>query len=124
MIDIRTTVLKVPRLPLTEIATDILGSTYSLSIVLCGDTLAQRINRTYRKKTYRPNVLSFPLARNEGELFLNVHCAKREARAQKKPAREHLLYLFIHGCLHLKGVAHGKYMETLEKKYLRAYERT
>src|SRR3989338_5485677 len=72
----------LPRIPYEKLARDVLGSRYELSLVLCGDTLARRMNKTYRlpalklrragKKTYAPNVLSFPLARSEGEIFLNI----------------------------------------------------
>ena len=34
------------------------------------EKLAQKLNKTYRKKTYTPNVLSFPLSKNEGEIFI------------------------------------------------------
>ena len=56
------------------------GPRYELSLVVCGDSLAQRMNKIYRKKTYKPNVLSFLFSKTEGEIFLNVQCAKREAK--------------------------------------------
>ena len=94
---------KTPRLPFERIAASILGERYELSLVICGDALARRMNSTYRHKNYAANVLSFPLGNREGELFLNV-----------QTLRARLLLLFIHGCLHLKGMRHGKRMDALE----------
>jgi ssRNA-specific RNase YbeY (16S rRNA maturation enzyme) len=31
--------------------------------------------------------------------------------------KAYTLFLFIHGCLHLKGIDHGEEMETLEDKF-------
>ena len=109
----------VPAIPFRKIAREILGSEYSLSVVLCGDVLARRINRTYRKKNYSPNVLSFPLGEYEGEIFLNVRKGEREAKAVGISARKRIALLFVHGCLHLRGLRHGTEMEKREARALK-----
>ncbi len=109
------------RIPYEEIAEKILGTKYELSLVICGDTLAQRMNKEYRKKTYKPNVLSFPLSKTEGEIFLNVRTAAREARRYHVSLRDRLAFLFVHGCFHLKGLDHGRTMEGREQRILRAF---
>lgn len=114
----------IPALPYEHIAGAILGKRYALSLVLCGDTLARRINRISRKKTYAPNVLSFPLTDSEGEIFLNARKAQREARAEGSSWRARLAFLFIHGCLHLKGYKHGARMERLEREYIKRFALT
>ncbi|HET8581282.1 MAG TPA: rRNA maturation RNase YbeY [Candidatus Paceibacterota bacterium] len=96
----------------------ILGKDYALSLVLCGDTLAQKLNRTYRNKEYKPNVLSFPLDRTEGEVFLNLRKAEREAAAAGSTANERIALLFVHACFHLKGYDHGDRMERAEERVL------
>ncbi len=127
MLDIRTTLRPAPflkgagRIPYEAIAQKILGAKYELSLVICGDELARRMNREYRKKTYKPNVLSFPLSKNEGEIFLNVRAAAREARRYKVPLRDRLAFLFVHGCFHLKGLLHGRTMEGQEQRVLRSF---
>src|SRR3989344_3868674 len=78
------------RIPFEKIAHALLSKHYQLSLVLCGDTLARKINRTYRKKTYAANVLSFPLDKYEGETFLNVEAAAREAEGCKHCLRSRL----------------------------------
>ena len=111
----------VPRIPFEKIADAILGKSYELSLVVCGDDLARRMNKEYRKKNYRPNVLSFPLSKNEGEIFLNVRMAAREARTRGLSARAWVAHLFVHGCFHLKGLQHGRIMEAQEQRILRAF---
>src|SRR3989344_579754 len=127
MLDIRTTLRPAPflkgagRIPFEKIAQAILGKNYELSLVICGDSLARRMNREYRlpslmlrqasKKNYSPNVLSFPLSKTEGEIFLNARAAAREAKKYHVPFNERMTLLFAHGCLHLKGLRHGAKME-------------
>lgn len=119
--DIRKTIRgPLPRIVFEKIARSILGTHYSLSLVVCGDALAQRLNAEYRKKSYKPNVLSFSLSKTEGEIILNVRKAEREAREYGVPLLERITFLFIHGCLHLKGHDHGNAMEALETKFLKS----
>jgi len=86
----------------------ILGKEYELSLVFCKNALSRKLNRIYRGKDKPTNVLAFPLSKTSGEIFINS---------------QHLdgfspLHLFIHGCLHLKGMQHGRRMEEAEKKLL------
>lgn len=110
-----------PKLPYKEIAEHVLGTSFDLSLVLCADGLATRMNATYRKKTYSPNVLSFPYEKSSGEIFLNVPKAAREARKLGISHKERLALLFVHGCHHLKGHQHGDTMERLEQNILRHF---
>jgi len=54
MLDTRTTLRPAPflkgagRIPFEEIAQAVLGKNYELSLVICGDNLARRMNREYR----------------------------------------------------------------------------
>ena len=111
----------VPSVLFENIARDILGAQYSLSLVLCGDTLAQKMNRLYRKKTYKPNVLSFPLSKTEGEIFLNLRKAAREAIEEGVSFNERVAFLFIHACLHLKGLDHSDRMDALEDTFMHKF---
>lgn len=122
----KTTRGPVPRLSFEDIAVAILGEKYELSLVICGDSLAQQMNKKYRKKTYRPNVLSFPISKSEGEIFINVQCAKREAKKYGISLQKHLALLFVHGCFHLKGLDHenekdAQKMEAAEDKMLKRF---
>jgi probable rRNA maturation factor len=102
-----------------ELKTKILGKKYDLSLVFSTPSAIQKLNAVYRGKDYVPNVLSFPLTPTVGEIHICKSVAKKEAAAYGHTADEHIYYLFIHGCLHLKGLPHGKEMDRLEKKYMK-----
>ena len=116
-----TTKGKLMSLPFASIVVDVLGKKYYISIVICGNALSRRLNRTYRRKDEPTNVLSFPYSKSSGEIFLNMPLIKSEARSSKLSARSHLVYLLIHGLLHLKGMQHGSRMEKEEMKFLRKF---
>jgi rRNA maturation RNase YbeY len=129
-IEVRRTVKGAASLPYERMAAHILGPRYSLSLTLCGDALARRMYRRYRepalrqkepRTTYASNVLSFPYAKDEGEIFLNVRKAEREAKQLGIPAKKRIALLLVHGCFHLKGHLHGDTMEGLERDVLRKF---
>jgi rRNA maturation RNase YbeY len=103
------------------IAQTILGPSYDLSIVLIGDTKARKLNVAYRNKHTPANVLSFPLSKREGELFLNISKAIREASQYDLTPAQHVRFLLIHGCLHLSGYDHGSTMEKAEQAFLKRF---
>ncbi len=113
-----STVKHHPLFPYETIKNDILGKRYQLSLQFVGARRAAELNRLYRKKTYTPNVLSFPLAPDTGEIFICPHVAVKEAAAYKLSTDGYVAFLFIHGCLHLKGLDHGTTMDKAEQKYL------
>lgn len=122
MTDIRTTIRgTVPRIPFDAMARAVLGARYELSLVVCGDALARRMNKEHRGKAYFPNVLSFPLTKTEGEIFLNVDVARREAKKYGVPFASRMALLFVHGLFHLKGLRHGSAMEREELRILRRF---
>jgi rRNA maturation RNase YbeY len=52
---------------------------------------------------------------------LNPRRSAKESRKYGHSEQEHLTYLFIHACLHLKGLDHGEAMEREEQKYLKQF---
>lgn len=121
--DVRSTVHSpLPRILFEQVARAVLGSRYELSLVICGDTLARRINNESRHKDYAPNVLSFPLEKNVGEIFLNIRKAEREAKQMHISLRSHLAHLYVHGCLHLAGYDHSETMEKREDNVLTHFD--
>jgi len=117
-----TTKGKHPRLPFVNIKNDILGVDYELSVVFIGDKRSRTLNRIYREKDKSANVLSFPLSKNEGEIFLNLRRAEREAHNFDKTYEDFVGFLFIHGLLHLKGMGHGSRMEEQEEKFVKKFK--
>lgn len=120
----QTTKERVPALPFLQLKEKVLGKNYNLSIVFAGDKRTQRLNNTYRAKTYTPNVLSFPLDKNNGEIFLNLRQARREHKKRNESFEYFVGLLVVHGMLHLKGLAHGSTMEKQEQIVLSKFDIT
>lgn len=116
-----STVRSYPTLPYEKIKDDILGKKYSLSLTFIGGARAQSLNKTHRKKDYTPNVLSFPLDTTIGEIFITPTIAKKEAHKFNMTHKGYVGFLFIHACLHLKGLDHGDTMDKAEIKYCKKY---
>lgn len=116
-----TTRTAPPKIPYTQIANTIAGKTYDLSVVFVGEYKAQQLNKVHRNKSYIPNVLSFPLNKTMGEIFICPKVAKRQAKDFGLSYTNYVTYLLIHGILHLKGYDHGDTMDKLERKYLAAF---
>lgn len=112
-----TTKGKPPRLPFLQIKNKILGKGYTLSLVFIGSSRSRSLNKMYREKNKEADVLSFPLSKTEGEIFIDLaHARKKAPEFDKKP--DHFIgFLFIHGLLHLKGFDHGSKMESEEKRF-------
>lgn len=106
---------------LSKMAREILGKDYSLSIVFIGDKRCRNINRTYRQKDYATNVLSFPLDKKSGEIFLNLRKVEQQTTQFEMPYKKLCIYLLIHGMLHLLGLDHGRKMDALEQKFLKKF---
>jgi probable rRNA maturation factor len=119
---IASTVKSYPTFQYETMKNDILGKRYDLSLQFVGPTRAAKLNQTYRQKTYTPNVLSFPLTDDTGEIFICPQVAVKEAAKYDLSTSGYVAYLFIHGLLHLKGLDHGDEMDKQEKRYLRKYD--
>jgi probable rRNA maturation factor len=105
------------------VADAILPKKYEVSIVLIGNHLAKRLNTTYRQLHSPANVLSFPLSKNSGEIFVNIPRAKQEAKKFSHTPKEHTLFLLIHALLHLAGYSHSSTMERMEEKYFNQFNK-
>lgn len=113
----------IPDLPFLTIKEKILGKGYSLTVIFCSPEESRMRNKEYRDKDYPTNILSFPLDDKEGEIYISLSTARRDAKKFEMSYHKFLHLLFIHGALHLKGHDHGSTMEQLEEKYLQAFFR-
>jgi probable rRNA maturation factor len=120
-LSITSTVKSYPRHKYVDMADKILGKRYELSLVFVGKTRAATLNKEYRKKTYSPNVLSFPLDERTGEIFICPQVAESEAAKFNLSPRGYVGFLFIHGCLHLKGLDHSDTMDKHEAKWVKHF---
>ena len=105
-------------IPFTNLKNSVLGRDFELSLVFVDNIFSKRLNRTYRGKNKSADVLSFPLSKKSGEIFIDLITAKKEMGKFQMPYRKFVTFLFIHGLLHLKGMKHGITMERREKKLL------
>ncbi len=101
----------------------------AITVRFVGGAEGRRLNRSYRKRDYATNVLSFcygSLGRRQalaGDIVLCAPVVRREARAQGKQFTAHIAHLAVHGALHLQGHDHqtpsaAARMEALEKAIL------
>lgn len=97
-----------------------------VTIRIVGAAEGRLLNRSYRRRDYATNVLTFvfrnqaPLA---GDIALCAPVITREARAQRKPVAAHYAHMIVHGLLHLQGFDHDNdtdavVMERREKTLL------
>jgi len=122
MFTISSTIKSYPRFPYQEIKETILGQKYQLSLNFIGTNRAQKLNTTYRKKTYVPDVLSFPLDNNCGEIYICPEISYPAAKNFNLTKDGYIAFLFIHGLLHLKGYDHSDTMESLERRYIKQFK--
>jgi len=94
---------------------------WELSLVFVGPKKARELNESLRKKKYTPNVLSYIVGKKSGEIIICPTVAKAEAPAHALSEKDFIVYLFIHGALHIKGWAHGAKMERGERKLMAKY---
>ena len=112
---------KLPSLTFVQIKNAILGINYDLSIVFVSPRESRKINKQYRKIDSPTNILSFPLSKTSGEIFLQIDKVKKDAPLFNMNYTKFLKFLVIHGCLHLKGLEHSAIMEKAEKKFLNKF---
>lgn len=112
---------KPPRLPFVSIKDKILGSRYDLSVSFVSASTQRKLNKSYRGKDKTTNILSFTLSETSGEITFDLVQVKRDAPLFDMTYAKFLKYLFIHGCLHLKGFEHSSTMEKEEKKFLKMF---
>lgn len=113
---------RMPRKVLTAVYTDLLKKTCSLNVIGIGNVRARKLNATYRGKDVPANVLTFP-PNDDGvaELYINTAMAANMAKKHRTSLKQELLFLYVHGMLHLLGYRHGAQMEMLEDRYITMY---
>lgn len=86
-------------------------SNYGLSIVFVGDKIIREINKKYRKIDKATDVLSFRDGGNDsfpednflGEIIIDYQQIKRQAKDKRNTIQEELVFILVHGLLHLIG---------------------
>lgn len=101
---------------LSQIKESILGKKYNLSLVFTTSSKMKKLNKTFRGKDNSTDILSFPISKTEGEIFISLNESAKEAKKFGREKINFIYFLFIHGSTHLKGFSHGSKMEMLELK--------
>jgi probable rRNA maturation factor len=106
-----------------------------LSLMIVDDEGIRTINRDYLRRDRPTNVIAFSLAEGDfgdvnpgvlGDVVVSVETAFREAREAGIPVEDAVLYLILHGILHLagydhegpKGIARARIMSAVQQAVL------
>ena len=96
---------------------------HSINIQLLGNTDIINLNKEFRDKDYLPDVLSVDYRQEKmfdhelsGEVFISLEKAKIQADDKGHSLNEELIFLAIHGILHVLGFDHKNDQQELEMK--------
>ena len=106
----------LPKIAFRDIKEAALGKKYTLSVSFVSPAHMKKLNLMYRNKNMPTDILSFPLSKTEGEIYISPSETRKEAKKFDRSYENFLAFLFIHGCVHLKGYDHSDTMERIEAK--------
>ena len=102
-------------------------TSYDVNVIFTSDIHLSDLKKEFFSKDQWTDVIAFPLQRDpkyiEGEIYISIPTAKKNANLFKEPYKKELGRLIIHGSLHLLGVEdksaeQKKKMTKLEEKFL------
>lgn len=117
----------LPRHWVTRCIRNALQCDAEITVRIVNEEEGQYLNKTYRKKNYPTNVLTFDYEHKPKVIADLVLCAPviaKEAKDQHKTLRDHYAHLLVHGTLHAQGwdhetsLADAHEVEALEIKIL------
>ncbi len=109
-------------------------SNHGLSILLTDDEEIRHFNNHYRKKDSSTNVLSFPFADGLddsfssipvlelGDIIISIDSALQESKQYNQLLQDRIIWLIIHGLLHLLGYDHEGLDIEAEKMFTKESE--
>ena len=98
---------------------------FNVSIALVGDKKIRELNKNYRKINEVTDVLSFPGEEKFlGEIIIDYSQIKRQAKKFGNKPKDELIFILVHGLLHLLGYndkseAGRKKMEKLGNEFIK-----
>jgi len=100
---------------------------FEVSIVIVGDSAIKELNYRYRRQDQVTDVLAFPGVEKDkflGEIIIDYAQIKRQAKSYSDSTEEELIFILVHGLLHLLGyedktVKGKKEMERLGKEFIK-----
>lgn len=117
----------LPRHFVTRCIRHALEQDAEITVRVVGEVEGRALNRSYRRKDYATNVLTFDYSVMpvQADLVLCAPVIQAEARAQGKTLTQHYAHLLVHGTLHAQGYDHeigaaeARRMEDKERAILR-----
>ncbi len=85
-----------------------------IGIILVSNQKIKDLNRRFLNKNNFTDTMSFKISRDYGEVIISVEKAAENSRVYGLNTEEEILYLIVHGYLHLKG--YKDYTETERAK--------
>ena len=115
----------LPRHAVTRAIRHALADDAEITVRIVGEEEGRELNKSYRKKNYATNVLTFDYEQAPvvmADLVLCAPVVAREAQAQGKTLAAHYTHLLVHGTLHAQGWDHEN--STADAQEMEAYEVT
>ena len=118
----RLTTGDIPVLDFLSLKNHTLGKKYQLSLVFADPKTSEELHKTWKGKPGPADILSFPFSDTEGEIVMSLSQARKTAKNFDRSYNNFILFLFIHGMVHLKGYDHGSTMESIEEKIRQKFD--
>jgi len=113
----------LPRHAVTRAIRHALADDAEITVRIVGEEEGRELNKSYRKKDYATNVLTFDYAQEPvvmADLVLCAPVVAREAKEQGKTLAAHYAHLLVHGTLHAQGWDHET--STVDAEEMEAHE--
>ena len=102
----------------------------ALSLLLVNDRAIQKLNQQFRKINQPTDVLSFPMGSSPvhrevkilGDIVISLETAERQAKSLGHSLEREVIFLMIHGVLHLSGWDHERSPQEAKKMYQKQRE--
>lgn len=87
---------------------------HMISAAFISEKEMRKLNLHHRGKNSVTDVLSFTLNNEDyfGEILLSYEQAKRQAKEMKHSVRDEIMFLLVHGLLHVFGFDHERQIDT------------
>ncbi|MCM8829933.1 MAG: rRNA maturation RNase YbeY [Candidatus Omnitrophica bacterium] len=92
-----------------------------INISLVNNKKIKELNRKFLQKNTPTDILSFKISRYEGEIIISAEMADENCKRYGMTVEDEVLYLIIHGYLHLKN--YTDYSEKERKRMFRIQDR-
>ena len=83
-------------------------TSYEVNVIFTSDIRLSDLKKIFFSKNQWTDVITFPFRRDrkfiEGEIYISIPTAKKNANSYKEPYERELGRLVIHGSLHLLGI--------------------